>query len=127
MISSLRAEISINHPLRWLDSTSAELAFVVDRDAGNLRFYVTHGNSHFIPSVGNINHARCYREVKLTHLSAMTDQPNDMKEKKLNDKAAIFAQEYNKLMRAYLDQQGIRTCSDKTDWDEMEHQLFLFV
>jgi hypothetical protein len=113
-------------PLEWINETNAEQSFLVDRDAGRLRFYVTYGYSSRIPAIGRINYKRCYGKAKLTHLTDMSDQPNNMKEKLLFDKAAIFAEEYNKLMRTYLDEQGLRTCDKDVDWDEMERKLFIF-
>lgn len=106
--------------LQWLYSKSAEQSFKKDRDAGNIRFYAVYGYARSIPGIGELNYARCYKDVvELNVIEGTSDNILSEEHGSLIGLANDFALEYNYLMKQHIDHTDKGDCSPRTDWDAM--------
>lgn len=99
--------------LRWLDNANAEITFQNDLRSKRLRFFVVYGITTFIPSVGKINHERCYKGIELTTIEGTSDAYQSPEHRRLTELAYKFAKSYNLLMKAYIDRQRDYSCEQE--------------
>ncbi|MDH3910091.1 MAG: hypothetical protein OEU09_02265 [Rhodospirillales bacterium] len=105
--------------LRWVESADAEEVFRSDVKAARFKFYGVYEYSLMFPGINEFNHSRCYRDIERVPIEGTSDALVSLEHLRLNRLASDFAEQYNLLMKDYLDREGIGPCSPAADWDGM--------
>jgi len=97
--------------MRWLKAANPETYYREDIAKRQFRFFEVLGYSSEIHEVGKLNYSRCYAaKIRLDRIDGTTDMPRSLEHGELNNKASVFAQAYNKLMKNYADSHGLSNC-----------------
>ena len=105
--------------MRWLKAANPETYYREDIAKRQFRFFEVLGYSSEIHEVGKLNYSRCYAaKIRLDRIDGTTDMPRSLEHGELNNKASVFAQAYNKLMKNHADSHGLSNCRAGTNWDE---------
>ena len=96
--------------LQWLRTADPVVTFKKDLKVSRIRFYQYHGFASVIPVVGN---DPCYRWAEVTLIEGTSDMIINGEHQYLNERARVFATEYNRLMKDHIDRAGLRSCPPK--------------
>ena len=120
LLLTASTEDSAKDPLDWIDHAEPASMAKQDIAAGRFRFLSICGYACELSGVGHMTYSRCYSgSASVETVEGTSDVIRSDRHLRLQNKARIFASEYNQAIARKLDQLGKRACPVGEQWDSL--------
>lgn len=102
--------------LRWLDNADADKLVKADINKGIFHFYVVCGMTCEPEPYDKVNALECYPSAKYYRMEGTADTSSTEDENRYQEKARLFAIQYNSQLAEFLSANGKSSCVAGEDW-----------